>query len=77
MELIAFIIGRNYCKNGKGHGQDSVDCRYEKKDSLMDHWFTYISLRDTEEKELMQSLLTPTNFGHASFRNESALKAIS
>lgn len=42
------------------------------KDSLKDH-FTYMSLREPEEEELMQSLLTPTNFGHASFRNESAL----
>ena len=39
----------------------------------MDNLFTYMSLREPEEEELMQSLLTPTNFGHASFRNESAL----
>ena len=45
-----------------------------KKGFVMNNLFaTYMSLRDPEEEELMQSLLTPTNFGHASFRSESAL----
>ena len=44
-----------------------------KKGFVMNNLFTYMSLRDPEEEELIQSLLTPTNFGHASFRSESAL----
>ena len=68
--MIAFV--KKYCRDSKRHGQDSVDDRYEKR-IPDDHHFTYISLREPEEEELMQSLLTPTNFGHASFRSESAL----
>ncbi len=44
-----------------------------KKGFLMCHLVTYISLRDPDEEAPMQSLLTPTSFGHASLRNESAL----
>lgn len=44
-----------------------------KKGFLMCHLVTYISLRDLDEEAPMQSFLTPTSFGHASFRNESAL----
>ena len=67
--MIAFAIGTSHCKNGKRHGKDSVDGIDLKKGFLILD-VTYPSLLDPDE-EAMPSLLTPTNFGHASFRNES------
>ena len=52
--MIAFV--KKYCRDSKRHGQDSVDDRYEKR-IPDDHHFTYISLREPEEEELLASVL--------------------